>query len=274
MNSIHSPLLPLRDRLCSFGRLPSDKAAVVLMLPVRIKPVSAGSYLIREGDVPLECCLLIDGYAMRSKMAANGNRQIVSFHLPGDLLDIQHLFLERADHDVQASTDATVGWLQMSDLRELIASDPEISSALWRTALIEASIYREWLLNNGRRQGLGRVAHLFCEFIARSLAAQIGAKEGIPFPFTQEEIGDATGLTGVHVNRMIRTLVDNRLIAKRGKSITVLDPTGLQQVADFDDTYLHGSARAMGQHRHRSPAKNATVNHGEDVRNKNSEGKL
>jgi CRP-like cAMP-binding protein len=40
-------------------------------------------------------------------MTLQGARQIVSLHLPGDFLDLQNLFLNISDHNVQALTDVT-----------------------------------------------------------------------------------------------------------------------------------------------------------------------
>jgi CRP-like cAMP-binding protein len=116
--------------------------------------------------------------------SGDGGRQIVSFHVAGDLLDIQHLFLERADHDVQAITDATNLWIPMSGLRALVGLRPAIGSALWRDALVDASIFRKWVLNVGRRDAKTRIAHMLCEFVARSEAAGLGAPQRIQLPFT------------------------------------------------------------------------------------------
>lgn len=192
--------------------------------------------------MPHECCLLIDGFAARSKLTANGGRQIVSFHMVGDILDLQHLFLERADHDVQAITDVRVAWVPMAELRRLVAEHPIIGTAFWRDALIDASIFREWVLNVGRRDAKTRIAHMLCEFIVRCEAVGLGTPERIQVPFTQEEIGDATGLTPVHVNRMLRELSEERLIKRSGRALEILDWNGFRRVAGFDAAYLHAAA--------------------------------
>ena len=204
--------------------------------------MSARSCLVRERTYPSECCLLIEGYASRNKLATDGGRQIVSFHIAGDILDLQHLYLGRADHDVQAITAATVLWIPMDELRALIEKRPAIGTALWRDSLIDASIFREWVLNIGRRDGKTRIAHMLCEFIARCEVAGLGAPGRMRLPFTQEEIADATGLTPVHVNRMLKALTEEGLIKRGGGYLEIKDWDRFQRTAGFDKAYLHAAA--------------------------------
>jgi CRP-like cAMP-binding protein len=229
-------------KLHRVSSLSDDDVQAVLDLPHRITRVSARDYLVREGSVPLECCVLIQGYASRSKLALDGGRQIVSFHIAGDILDLQHLFLERADHYVQATTDATVAWIPMDRLRLLSETRPAVGTAFWRDALIDASVFREWVLNVGRRNAKMRIAHMLCELIVRCAAAGLGSPDRMQLPFTQEEIGDATGLTSVHVNRMLRELSDEGLIRRDGRMLEILDWEAFKEAAAFDGAYLHAAA--------------------------------
>ena len=242
MISLDQPFTSMVQKLRLLAPIgPEDEKAVV-SLPHRISQVSWRELIVREGASPKECCLLIDGFASRSKVATDGGRQIVSFHIPGDILDLQHLFLERADHNIQATTDATIVWLPMKALRDLAERRPMIGKAFWRDTLIDASIFREWVLNVGRRDAKTRIAHMLCEFIVRCQAAGLGTPQRIKLPFTQEEIADATGLTAVHVNRMLRELVEDGLIHRVGRSIEIKDWDRFCRIAGFDQAYLHAAA--------------------------------
>jgi CRP-like cAMP-binding protein len=162
---------PLVRKLDRLGALtPADKA-VLEALPFTVRQTPAGQYLVREGAPTTECCMLVTGYACRHKVAANGGRQIVSFHLAGDILDLQHLLLAVADHNVQTITDATVAWIPKVALKRAADGSARIADALWRDTLIDASIFREWVLNVGRRDARSRTAHMLCEFAARREAA-------------------------------------------------------------------------------------------------------
>ena len=164
-------------KLKRLAPLSDEDLGALAALPMQVEQVSRFRQLIREGDVPDRCCLLLKGFAARYKVAANGAKQIVSFHVAGDLLDIQHLLLGEADHSVEAITEGRVGWISKAELLRLAWGRPAIGKALWRDCLIDASIFREWVLNVGRRDAKSRVAHMLCEFVAKCEAVGIGNRE-------------------------------------------------------------------------------------------------
>src|SRR5689334_22439598 len=97
-DTAHDTLIRNLQRL---GTLDAEDKRTLASLPVRLERFTRASDLVREGDGVEQCCLLIDGFACRYKEAASGGRQIVSFHLRGDILDVQHLLLAQADHSIQ-----------------------------------------------------------------------------------------------------------------------------------------------------------------------------
>ena len=211
-------------------------------LPFTMREAAAGQYLVREGAPTSECCVLVTGYACRHKVAADGGRQIVSFHLAGDILDLQHLLLPVADHNVQTITDATIAWISKIALRRAAHESVRIADAMWRDTLIDASMFREWVLNVGRRDARSRTAHMLCEFAARRDAAGLGAPDEFELPMTQEQIADATGLTAVHVNRMLRALEGDGAITRERRRIRITDWGLMRRIAHFDPDYLHAAA--------------------------------
>ena len=211
-------------------------------LPFKMKTAPPNHFLVREGDTPTDCCVLMAGYASRSKMTRNGGRQIVSFHMPGDILDLQHLLLSRADHNVQTITHSTIAWVPAADLRRVAREHPALSEAMWRDTLIDASIFREWVLNVGRRDAKSRIAHMLCEFALRREKAGLGSPERFEFPMTQDQIADATGMTNVHVNRMLHQLSDEGVIVRNKREVEIADWARMCRIADFDPGYLHEAA--------------------------------
>ena len=81
----------------------SDREAL-FGLPFHTKMVEAGRYLVREGSPTEESALLLSGFAVRHKLTADGDRQIVSVHIPGDFVDLEGSLLKVADHNVQTLT--------------------------------------------------------------------------------------------------------------------------------------------------------------------------
>ena len=195
--------------------------------------------MVREGERTNDCSLLLRGFAFRQKLLRNGSRQIISIHIPTEFVDLQNGLLGVADHNVQSLDGSEAAIIPRGALLEAAAKSPAIRTAMWIDTLLDASIFREWVVNVGRRDSRARIAHLLCELVFR--LEKIGdGRDGIfDFPLTQEQIADATGLTAVHTNRTLQSLRKEGLIQLSAKSLSVLDWDRLSEVADFDELYLH-----------------------------------
>jgi CRP-like cAMP-binding protein len=229
-------------KLRNLNDLSADEVAALQALPLRQMTLRGGTMIVAEGQLVSECCVLVSGFACRHKVARDGKRQIVSFHVAGDILDIQHLLFETADHNVQMITNGEIAFVPISPLRILVRERPEIAIALWRDCLVDASIFREWVLNVGRRDAKMRIAHMLCEFATRCEAAGLGSPSTLWLPMTQEHIGDATGLTSVHVNRTLRSLREDGALEGAGRFYKVADWDQLKYAASFNPAYLHLAA--------------------------------
>jgi CRP-like cAMP-binding protein len=222
-------------------RVPLSKADrdAVLALPCTLRTLESGSYLVREGEPPVRCGIIVSGFAYRLKITGAGARQIISIHLPGDAVDFQNLYLDVADHSVQMLTRGEVAFVQREDLQKLVRVNTAVAEAVFVKTLVEASIFREWVVNVGRRTARERIAHVLCEMGARLHALGLAEEYGYELPMTQEELGDAVGLTPVHVNRTLKALTADGLITRNRRSIGFPDWHALRQVADFNQRYLH-----------------------------------
>ena len=209
-------------------------------LPFSRRSYESPGYILREGEPARKhCSFVISGLAFRQKLTAEGARQIVSIHIAGDFLDLQHLFLNYADHSVQALTRLECAEIARDALQDLVLQHPVVGRALWTDALVDASIFREWIANIGRRNARARIAHLLCEFAVRLQAAKLGTPEGFMSPMSQEWISDAVSLTSVHVNRVLMALQAEGLIHRSRRWIEVRDWDGLVEAGDFNPAYLH-----------------------------------
>ncbi|MDB5422912.1 MAG: Crp/Fnr family transcriptional regulator [Phenylobacterium sp.] len=208
-------------------------------LPLRLKSFLENTDLTREGEAPTECCLVVEGLVCRYKVLGAGQRQILSLHLPGDIPDLQSLHLGVMDHTMGSLTAGRAAYLPHAAVRALTDRFPNITAAFWRDSLIDASVTREWLCGIGRRTAHQRIAHLICEVFVRSRALHLIEEKTFEFAITQAELGDALGLSTVHVNRVLQDLRRDELITWRGKSILVQDWERLCMAGDFDAGYLH-----------------------------------
>lgn len=216
----------------------ADKAAL-LGLPFRTRTFEPHQYIVREGDRTSDCCLILDGLAFRQKTTVEGSRQILSIQFRGDFVDLEAALLRQADHSIQALTRCQVAMVPTPAIRDLQLRHPVIAQAMWLDTLIDAAVFREWILNIGQRDAKSRVAHLMCEFCRRSELAGLIEGTECEFPMTQEQIGDATGLTVVHVNRTLKALEADGLIKRLRRFLLIPDWHKLRQLAGFSELYLH-----------------------------------
>jgi CRP-like cAMP-binding protein len=219
---------------------PDDQAAV-LNLPWVRKQFQRDAYLAREGEPTRVCTVLLQGLAYRQKILSDGSRQIISFHIAGEFLDIQNCLLEVADHNVQALTRAVVAIIAKESLLALMSARPAVRRAIWLDSLLDSSVFREWVVNVGRRDARQRIAHLLCELALRLKAAGLAEGPTFDFPLMQEQIADATGLTSVHTNRTLQALRKSGLISLSASKLTILDWDALAAAGDFSERYLHHS---------------------------------
>jgi len=183
--------------------------------------------------------LLLRGFAYRQKLLSDGERQIISIHIPTEFIDLQNGILGTADHNVQSLNHSEVAAVPRSALMELADKSASARLAMWIDTLIDASIFREWVVNVGRRDARARIAHLLCELALRLERTGAGRDGSFDLPLTQEQLADATGLTAVHTNRTLQSLRREGLIQLSNGILRVLDWEGLRKVGDFDELYLH-----------------------------------
>jgi CRP-like cAMP-binding protein len=124
-------------------------------------------------------------------------------------------------------------------VRQLLTQHPLLAQAMWIDTLIDASVFREWIVNVGQRDARGRIAHILCEFACRLRQAGMCGPHGYELPVTQEHLADATGLTTVHVSRTLMGLEREGLVQRQKRYITIPDWDRLKRAAGFNDLYLH-----------------------------------
>ncbi|HCB75696.1 MAG TPA: Crp/Fnr family transcriptional regulator [Sphingomonas bacterium] len=227
------------DKLQMLEPLSAHDRDEVLAWSIAESTAQRHGFILRQGDRATRCAILKAGLACRWKMNRDGVRQIVTIHYPGDMLDLQHFLLDKADHHISALTPCDLGWISYQELRHTVDARPAIGRALWRDTLIEAAIGREWLLNIGRRDALQRLAHLLTEMSMRMAAVGTNTFQSPNELLTQEDLADACGLTPVHVNRTIQKLRTVAALPERGATMTKDHLQRLTEYAGFDPAYLH-----------------------------------
>lgn len=224
--------LSLRDRIS-----PEEIEALQKALEPP-KTVAAGSDIVREHTRPLHSTLLISGFSARYSTLADGARQITEINVPGDFIDLHSLLMKQMDHGVIALTECVVAEAPHSGLIDITERHPHLTRLLWLDTIIDAAIHRQWLVAMGRRSGLGHLAHLVCELYLRLQAVGQTGDLSFDLPLTQAVLGDALGLSTVHVSRLISELRGEGVINWSGGRIDILDWRRLAEISEFDPTYL------------------------------------
>lgn len=224
----------------------ADRAQLADLSRQATHTIPARRDLLREGDAPRCLYLIVEGWGCHYRTLQDGRLQIVDFAIPGDFCDLNLFILDRMDHAIGALTKLRVAEIGREVLHRIIANHPNITTALWWQELVSKSIHREWIVNVGQRSALERIAHLCCEMFLR--LESVGLTDGFSchFPPTQRDLGDATGLTSVHVNRTLQELRRLGLIILEGKKLTIPDMLALQDAGLFNPAYLHH--RRLGLH--------------------------
>lgn len=230
---------PIIRKLESIITLSDDEKAAVSSLPVQVTEISRGQDVVREGDRPTRSFALLSGFTCNFKVTGTGNRQIAAFHIPGDMPDLQSLHLPVLDFSIATLSLCKVAFIQHEALNNLCEQHSRIGRVLWREALVEASVGREWTMNIGQRPGASRIAHVLCELLTRMRAVGLAEGSSCAFPMTQADLGDVTGISPVHVNRCLQELRAAALIKLDDGKLDVLDWERLKAKADFEAAYLH-----------------------------------
>nr|CAD6437873.1 Crp/Fnr family transcriptional regulator [Rhizobium sp. Q54] len=208
-------------------------------MPSNVAEFKPDEDLVREHDRPAFSSLLLDGWAYRYQILANGRRQITAVHIPGDFVDLHSFLLKTMDHGVAALTACKVALVPHETLRKVSIEHPHLSRLLWLTTIIDAAILRKWLVGAGKRSVLEQIAHLICEMFTRLRIIEGTVGDKFTLPMTQAEISDALGISIVHCNRMIKELRARGLVEWKGNDVNVLDWGRLCELAEFDATYLN-----------------------------------
>jgi CRP-like cAMP-binding protein len=218
--------------------LTDEERDILRRIVARERRFLAGEDLVAEGSRPSYSSLLVDGFAARYKLTAEGTRQITAIHVAGDFVDLHAFLLKTMDHGVIALSPCHVSLSDHAELKIVTERHPHLTRMLWLDTLVHGSIHRAWIVAMGRRSKASHLAHILCELYVRLGVVRRTNSWSFHLPLSQGEMADVLGLSLVHMNRVIQTLRRERLISWTNQTITILDWERLQEVAEFDPTYL------------------------------------
>lgn len=229
---------PLVRKLGAHVALSEVELRVLESMRKRRRTFVAGRDLVHQRQSDQAVYILVSGWACSYKILRDGQRQIVGFQIPGDLLGLRSLLLHTSDHSIEPVTDIEVTEVHLTDFLEAFSQTPRLATAvLWAASRDEAMVV-EHLCGIGRRDAVERMANFPFELGARLALVGLGSRAGFKCPLTQFLMADALGLSAVHVNRVLHKLREDGVVTFREGFVALDDYDLLTEFAEFDPTYL------------------------------------
>lgn len=235
-------------RLSHFAHLSAEEIMLLRSVAASPQQISAGTEIIREGQLLDTPSALMAGWACRYRSLPDGRRQIFDFILPGELYGMCH-----RPQAVALTTGVTLTPAVIANahvIGETIAKKPEqyanLEAALFSTASLDEAYLLNQIVRIGRQTAYERVAHLILELHARLKEVGLTEDWSYALPLTQEILADALGLSVVHLNRTLQQLRREGLIEFKSGKMTILQPGALEAAANFHPPKITYAMRAAG----------------------------
>ena len=178
------------------------------------------------------------GWFFSYTMLPDGGRQILHIHYPGDIVGIPDIAFARTSAALAAATEGELCPFPKSSLDEIFVRSPRLSALLFSIGMVEHAVLADRLRIVGRQGATARVGHFLLEVVSRLRVTRCDLGTAYDLPLSQGMIGDAIGLTNVHVSRALKRLEAAGTIARHGHRIDLLDEAGLKRMVDFEDRHF------------------------------------
>jgi CRP-like cAMP-binding protein len=242
----------LTHLLCT-GSLSAEDAGAIRLVKGEVRTIRRHKDVLSTGDVPRFAIVVLKGCLCRYTTSARGTRQIHGFCTATNAPSLESLHLDYVDDNLGTLVSSVVGLVPHANLVRLMEERPGIAAIIRRAGVLQGSIYRQWLIRNSTQPADASMAHLFCETYVRADAAGLVSNGSCDLPVTQENLGEALGLTAVHVNRTLQQLRQTGLVELKLGRLYINNLNEIAKLAEFDPRYLHLRAGAGSSSRQRSP---------------------
>lgn len=226
---------PLR-RLDGFDALSAEDVKFMQRFKVGELVVDPGTPILMQGSNSPQLFTVLHGMGLRYKLLSNGKRQVVNFVFPGDFIGLQAGLMGEMGHSVEATTKMTLCVFDRSELWTLFRERPERGYDLTWMAAVEEHFLGETLSTVGHRTAMQSVAWALARVFIRAKSVGLVDSGSARFPFKQQDLADALGLSLVHTNKTLAALKDKQLARWSGGRLRVPDLDSLAEVALLDDT--------------------------------------
>jgi len=224
---------PLRDRP-GFRDFSEDELAFMSRFKRGELVAAAGTLIFEEGTEGAHLYTILSGWGIRHKQLSDGRRQILNFVLPGDFIGLQASLGGAMDHSVEALTDVLLCVFERDRFTELFDVCPSLAFDLTWLSALEHRLLDGNLLSVGRRTAVERVAYLILLLYRRARARGLAEDDRVVFPFTQQHMADALGMSLVHTNKTLARLRDRGVVSWTRNRFRIHDEERLAALAEWE----------------------------------------
>lgn len=229
---------PLLERLRSYVPMTDAETEFLRALHEPRRKLPRHREIIVAGHRYDTLFILCEGFVSRYKVLPDGKRQVLSLGLPGDLMGFPSCLFQVAVNSVSSLTDVVIAPMSFATLFGMFTHFPRLAAALFWSSACEIAMDGEHLVDLGRRSAYERLAHLILELLIRLRVAGLAGELSYMLPLTQELMADVLGLSGPHINRMIRCLREEGLVTIEDQRVVIHDLPSLSSLAGFEEGYL------------------------------------
>lgn len=227
----------LLSRMGRYLELTENERAAVEAMQATSRRLAPGDTLLHEGGPSDAMYVVQQGWLHSSTRLPSGERQIVRFHYAGDLMGTSSIAWSQAATTLTAVVDCIVAEVPKVALGHMFATQGRLGGLFYAIAAAESVAMADRLTSVGRMNAIDRVTTLLLDMVARLRVTAGGIVDSFDLPLTQADIGDATGLTKVHVNRTLREMERRGMIVRTGRRVRLVDERALIAATGFVDRY-------------------------------------
>lgn len=227
----------LVTKLAAFAPLSDDEADALESCEGTIQRIGKRKIVRRQGEESSDLFVLRTGWAFGFAIMPDGGRQVLDLHFPGDIIGLPSIAFDKSASGIATITNAELCPFPKAHFAEVAATSAHLTTLLHAMAMVESVILIDRLKSIGRMEARDRVAHFFLQILARLEVMQPEKRDTFALPMSQELMGDALGLSSIHVNRTLRRLEDEGSLLRNHQEITLPNRAKLAESVDFANRY-------------------------------------
>jgi CRP-like cAMP-binding protein len=208
-----------------------DAAIEQAMSEQPLKGVRAGDHIVFEGEPHEGVYRVRSGWLARTRILADGRKQIILIFLPGDICGLKCMYLPRQPDAIEALSDASLGWMDQRALRDLMHDNPDVSIRVLWEALEHERHLHNWVVGLGQAVAVERVGQMLLDFRHRLERRGVSTGDTFHLPLSQQQMAEYLGINVVHLNRTLRRLREAGLVVIEKQTVAIRDLEGLRRIA-------------------------------------------